>query len=106
VGRGVDDGMSDRACWSLYDSQSPILSFKCLLCRLKQQLMTEQEEEEEKLRWRVDAEVKLALEEFQKAEAQRGAGNQGASYGSIVLRLQIHCMISALLHHHIPRPAA
>ncbi|KAL0048136.1 hypothetical protein WJX82_008657 [Trebouxia sp. C0006] len=47
------------------------------LNRLKQQLMTEQEEEEEMLRWRVDAEVKLALEEFQKAEAQRGAGNQG-----------------------------
>lgn len=39
--------------------------------------MTEQEEEEEKLRWRVDAEVKLALEEFQKAEAQQSAGNQG-----------------------------
>lgn len=48
--------------------------------------MTEQEEEEEKLRWRVDAEVKLALEEFQKAEAQQGAGNQGASCGSVVLR--------------------
>lgn len=47
--------------------------------------MTEQEEEEEMLRWRVDAEVKLALEEFQKAEAQRGAGNQGASCGSVVL---------------------
>ncbi|KAL0017763.1 hypothetical protein WJX77_011853, partial [Trebouxia sp. C0004] len=47
------------------------------LNRLKQELMTEQEEEEEKLRWRVDAEVKLALEEFQKAEAQRGAGSQG-----------------------------
>ncbi len=47
--------------------------------------MAEQEEEEEKLRWRVDAEVKLALEEFQKAEAQWGAGNQGASYGSVML---------------------
>ncbi len=86
MGRGVDDGMSNRACWLLCDSKSPILSYKCLPCRLKQQLMTEQEEEEEKLRWRVDAEVKLALEEFQKAEAQRGAGNQGASCCSIVLR--------------------
>lgn len=51
--------------------------------------MTEQEEEEEKLRWRVDAEVKLALEEFQRAEAQRGAGKQGASCGFVVLGDQI-----------------
>lgn len=84
MGRGDDDGVSNRACWSLCDCQSPILSYKSLLCRLKQQLMTEQEEEEEKLRWRVDAEVKLALEEFQKAEAQQSAGNQGASC-SVVL---------------------
>jgi hypothetical protein len=70
---------------------------------LKQQLMTEQEEEEEKLRWRVDAEVKLALEEFQKAEAQRGAGNQGASCGSIVLRdlitNSLHDISAAALSH-------
>jgi len=85
VGHGVDDGMSNRVCWLLCDSQSLILSYKRLLCRLKQQLMTEQEEEEEKLRWRVDAEVKLALDEFQKAEAQRGAGSQGASCCSVVL---------------------
>lgn len=39
--------------------------------------MTEQEDEEEKLKWRVDAEVKLAMEEFKAAAAQRGAGSQG-----------------------------
>ena len=39
--------------------------------------MTEQEEEEEKLRWRVDAEVKLAREEWQAQQAQHGAGSQG-----------------------------
>ena len=48
-----------------------------LLCRLKQQLMSEQEEEEEKLRWRVEAELKLAKEEWQASEAHRGAGSQG-----------------------------
>ena len=39
--------------------------------------MSEQEEEEEKLRWRVEAEVKLAKEEWQASEASRGAGSQG-----------------------------
>ena len=48
-----------------------------MLCRLKQQLMSEQEEEEEKLRWRVEAEVKLAKEEWQASEAHRGAGSKG-----------------------------
>ena len=40
--------------------------------------MAEQEDEEEKLKWRVDAEVKLAMEEFQSAQAQQGVGSQGA----------------------------
>lgn len=39
--------------------------------------MAEQEDEEEKLKWRVDAEVKLAMGEFQHAQAQQGVGNQG-----------------------------
>ncbi len=39
--------------------------------------MAEQEDEEEKLKWRVDAEVKLAVKEFQAAESQQGAGSQG-----------------------------
>ena len=41
--------------------------------------MAEQEEEEEKLRWRVDAEVKLAMEEHQAAQAQLGVGNRSAT---------------------------
>ena len=45
--------------------------------RLKQQLMNEQEDEEEKVRWRVDAEVKLALQEAQAAQAQQGLVDQG-----------------------------
>ena len=36
-------------------------------CRLKQQLVTSQEEEEEQLRWRVDAEVRVAVQEAQAA---------------------------------------
>ena len=45
--------------------------------RLKQQLMNEQEDEEEKVRWRVDAEVKLALQAAQAAQAQQGLVDQG-----------------------------
>lgn len=40
-------------------------------------MMTEQEDEEEKVKWRVDAEVKLAVEEFKAAESVRTAGTQG-----------------------------
>ena len=66
--------------------------------------MTEQEEEEEKLKWRVDAEVKLALEEFQKAEAQQSAANQGASCSVVLgdLIATLICMISKLLHRDMP----
>ena len=39
--------------------------------------MSEQEDEEEKVRWRVDAEVKLALQEAQAAQAQQGLVDQG-----------------------------
>ena len=42
-------------------------------------MMTEQEDEEEKVKWRVDAEVRLALEEFKAAESERAAGTQGAT---------------------------
>ena len=45
--------------------------------RLKQQLMREQDDEEEKVRWRVEAEVKLALQEAQAAQSQRGLADQG-----------------------------
>lgn len=56
--------------------------------RLKQQMMTEQEDEEEKVRWRVEAEVKLAMEEFKAAESQEAASTQGrfqSSYSSHIL---------------------
>lgn len=43
-------------------------------------MMTEQEDEEEKVRWRVDAEVKLAMEDFKAAESQRTAGTQGMTH--------------------------
>lgn len=41
--------------------------------RLKQATVAEQEDEEDKMRWRVEAEVRLALEAAQQAEAQREA---------------------------------
>ncbi len=41
--------------------------------RLKQATMAEQEDEEDKMRWRVEAEVRLAMESAQQAEAQRQA---------------------------------
>lgn len=37
--------------------------------RLKQQMVAEQEEEEDKVHWRVDAEVKLALQDIRQSEA-------------------------------------
>ena len=40
-------------------------------------MMTEQEDEEEKVKWRVDAEVKLAMQEFKAAESVRSADTQG-----------------------------
>lgn len=39
--------------------------------------MSEQEDEEEKVRWRVEAEVKLALQETQAAQAQQGLHDSG-----------------------------
>lgn len=39
--------------------------------------MSEQDDEEEKLRWRVEAEVKLALQEAQAAQSQQGLTDQG-----------------------------
>ena len=45
-------------------------SLKQQLSRLKAQMLSEQEDEEEKIKWQVDAEVKLALE---KASLQRKA---------------------------------
>eukprot|EP00887_Chlorella_sp_A99_P007773 scaffold20.g7773.t1 len=44
------------------------------LGRLKQQMLREQEDEEEKIRWRVEAEVKLAVERLQRIGAAPGAG--------------------------------
>ena len=41
-------------------------------------MMTDQEDDEEKVRWRVEAEVKLAMEEFRAAETQRTASTEGA----------------------------
>ncbi|BDA50973.1 probable Golgin candidate 4 at C-terminar half [Coccomyxa sp. Obi] len=43
------------------------------LKRLKQATMAEQEDEEDKMRWRIEAEVRLALEAAQQAQAQREA---------------------------------
>ena len=56
--------------------KSSMVKLRCLR-RLKQQLMSEQEDEEEKVRWRVEAEVKLALQETQAAQAQQGLHNSG-----------------------------
>ncbi len=38
--------------------------------------MAEQEDEEDKMRWRIEAEVRLALEAAQQAQAQREAHYQ------------------------------
>ena len=46
-------------------------------------MMTEQEDEEDKLRWRVEAEVNLAMEEFRTAESQRAAGTEGQFQSSV-----------------------
>ena len=46
------------------------------LHRLKQATMAEQEDEEDKMRWRIEAEVRLALEAAQQAQAQREAHYQ------------------------------
>ena len=40
-------------------------------CRLKAQMVAEQEEEEGSLQWRIDAEVQLALQEAKAGEASR-----------------------------------
>lgn len=45
-------------------AESERASAKLQLSRLKTQMLTEQEDEEEKVRWRVEAEVKLALEKM------------------------------------------
>ena len=48
-------------------------------CRLKQQLVVEQEEEEDKVRWRVEAEVRLAREELAAEQALALASQSHAS---------------------------
>ena len=50
-----------------------------LSCRLKQQMVTEQEDEEEKIRWRVDAELQSAL---------RLAASEQEAAGSAVVSLK------------------
>ncbi|KAK9806416.1 hypothetical protein WJX73_004216 [Symbiochloris irregularis] len=49
------------------------------LSRLKQAMVAEQEDEEDKVRWRVDAEVKLAREDLLAQEAERTASHSTAS---------------------------
>ena len=55
-------------------------------CRLKQQMVTDQDEEEDKVRWRVEAEVRLATEDMRarlateqqtQLQADPGAGESG-----------------------------
>ena len=47
-----------------------------VLGRLKQATMAEQEDEEDKMRWRIEAEVRPALEAAQQAAAQQEARYQ------------------------------
>ena len=42
-------------------------------CRLKQATVMRQEEEEDSMRWRVEAEVRLAVDRAQQAAAQQEA---------------------------------
>ena len=65
-----------------------------VLCRLKQQMMAEQEDEEEKVKWRVDAEVKLAMEEFKAAESERAAGTQGTNCVGFSTAFDTLCIVS------------
>lgn len=46
------------------------------LARLKQQMLTEQDDEEEKVRWRVDAEVKMELERLRRSGEVAEAGSE------------------------------
>lgn len=48
-------------------------------------MVAEQEDEEDKVRWRVDAEVKLAREELLAQEAERLASHSHASASAQVL---------------------
>ncbi|KAH7622104.1 hypothetical protein NADE_004695 [Nannochloris sp. 'desiccata'] len=48
------------------------------LSRLKTQMLSEQDDEEEKIKWRVEAEVKLALEKMGRASGN-GANGSGSS---------------------------
>lgn len=57
-------------------------------------MMTEQEDEEEKVNWRVDAEVKLAMEEFKAAESERTVGTQGTTCVGFPTELDTLCVLS------------
>ncbi len=49
------------------------------LSKLKTQMLSEQDDEEEKIKWRVEAEVKLALEKMGKT---RGSGSGGGAHSN------------------------
>ena len=59
-------------------------------------MMTEQDEDEVKVRWLVDAEVKLAMEDFRAAESQRTAGTQGTAHVMLTFTMKtVSCNLQA-----------
>lgn len=64
------------------------------LARLKQQMLNEQEDEEDKVRWRVEAEVKVELERLRAAgglEAAAGGGAAGARLAEELAAARARC---------------
>ena len=58
--------------------------------RLKQAMVRDQEDEEEKVQWRVDAEVRLRTGALQ-AEAAQAAAQQGSQHSHLQARLCFRC---------------
>jgi hypothetical protein len=65
----------------LEKSESDKAALKQQLIKLKTQLLGDQEDEEEKIQWRVDAEVKLALEKIQQSSSSAPSPFQSSSTG-------------------------
>lgn len=61
---------------ALHAGEAERASLKQQLAKLKAQMLGEQEDEEDKIRWRVDAEVKLALERMQRSESRSGGNKE------------------------------
>ena len=77
-------------------------------CRLKQAMMARQDDEEDSLRWRVEAEVRLAVDRAQQAAAQQEArihkdmANLQVSAGGCTAEVTPSCRASCMMaavHH-------